>query len=43
MRLSELNDANDILDNPPVLTERYERDGCLLVRNALALFTRMRR
>jgi ectoine hydroxylase-related dioxygenase (phytanoyl-CoA dioxygenase family) len=37
VRLNELSDANEILDNPPALAERYERDGCLLLRNALTV------
>lgn len=34
MRLSELAVANDIMGDPQALSHRYDRDGCLLVRNA---------
>ncbi len=35
MRLSELDPANDLLDDPEALAAQYERDGCLLVRGAV--------
>jgi hypothetical protein len=34
VRLSELAAANDIMGDPQALSYRYDRDGCLLVRNA---------